>query len=174
LTAAAHASRSRSLDPTIVLPALVLLASLGVIGGALAFQHWGGLVPCELCLAERWPWYAAIPLAALGLAWRAPPVGRLMPAVFLLLFLGSAGLAFYHVGVEQHVFAGPTACTAGKLTGSIEEMKRQLLGTPAVLCDEVQWSLFGISLAGFNLILSIALAGAAGWAWRHIRRGETP
>ena len=67
--------------------------------------------------------------------------------------------AFYHVGVEQHWFAGPSACTAGSGSAmTLEEMKRQILGTAPVLCDRVQWSLFGVSLAGWNLLASLAMA----------------
>ena len=144
----------------------VLVLSLAVIGGALFFQYARGLVPCELCLAERWPWYAAIPLGAIGLAWTPRRWPRGVALLFGLVFLGSAALAFYHVGVEKHFLPGPTACTAAALGGgSIEDMTRALLETPEVLCDEVQWSLFGISLAGFNLILSLIAVAAALRNW---------
>ncbi|HLY55084.1 MAG TPA: disulfide bond formation protein B [Stellaceae bacterium] len=166
---AARSPRLLPLHPAAELSLAILVLSLAVIGGALAFQYWGGLVPCELCLAQRWPWYGAIPLAALFLA-RRPP-GVIAPALFALIFLGSAGLAFYHAGVEQHVFAGPTACTAPKLTGSIEEMTKALMATPNVLCDQVQWSLFGISLAGWNLAASLVAVALSARAWWRIARG---
>ena len=166
---AARTSRLLPLHPATELSLVILVLSLAIIGGALAFEHWGGLVPCELCLAQRWPWYGAIPLAALFLLWRPP--GVVVPALFALIFLGSAGLAFYHVGVEQHVFAGPTACTAPKLTGSIEDMTRALMATPNVVCDQVQWSLFGISLAGWNLVASLGAVALSARAWQRIARG---
>ena len=137
----------------------VLVASVVVLGAALLSQYWGGLDPCELCLLERWPWWAAIAISAL--AWLIS--GRLalaIPAILLtVVFLISAGIAFYHVGVEQHWFAGPSACTAsGTAATSIDALRAQLLGKQAVMCDEVQWSLFGVSLAGWNFLASLALA----------------
>jgi disulfide bond formation protein DsbB len=138
----------------------VLVASVLALGAALGSQYWGGLAPCELCLVERWPWRAAIAIALI--AWlvggRAP---LSIPAVLLaIVFLISSGIAFYHVGVEQHWFAGPSACTAsGGAATSIDELRAQLLGKQPVMCDEVQWSLFGISLAGWNLLASLAVGG---------------
>jgi len=138
---------------------IVLAASVLVLGAALLAQYWGGLTPCELCLTERWPWWAAIALAAS--AWLAGP--RLAPAILALVlavvFIVGAVLGFYHVGVEQHWFAGPSACTAsGTAATSVDALRAQLLGKQPVMCDEVQWSLFGISLAGWNFLASLALA----------------
>jgi disulfide bond formation protein DsbB len=139
---------------------LALLGSAAVIAGALLFQYVGGLAPCELCLYERWPYYAAMPLAAvlLPLARRRKAAvggGLLLAAVFA----GSAALGFYHVGVEQHWFAGPAACTgAGKTANTIEQLRAQLLHQQPVQCDQPQWALFGVTLAGWNLLASMALA----------------
>jgi disulfide bond formation protein DsbB len=137
----------------------VFVASALVLGAALLSQYWGGLAPCELCLKERWPWDAALLIAALCflLSGRVPvgwPAG-----VLALIFAAGAALAFYHVGVEQHWFAGPSSCTTDA-TGAqtIDDLKKQLLATEPVLCDQVQWSLFGVSLAGFNLIASAVMA----------------
>ncbi len=95
-------------------PIFVLAASAVVLGGALLSQYWGGLAPCELCLKERWPWTAAIVISFVATMTGSR---RALPRVALLLALvfavGSA-LAFYHVGVEQHWFAGPSACTASR------------------------------------------------------------
>ncbi len=86
------------------------------------------------------------------------------------MFLVGAGIAFYHVGVEQHWFAGPTACTAGGGGAtSVDALRAQLLGTKAVMADEVQWSLFGISLAGWNLLASLAMAGFCAMTARRCR-----
>jgi disulfide bond formation protein DsbB len=141
---------------------LILLGSVAVIGGAWLFQLVGGLAPCELCLYERWPDYAAIPVAAALCLPRATRRvgGRLGAAVLLILFIASSALAFYHVGVEQHWFAGPTACTGGggPAPRSIEELQKQLLGQQPVQCDQPQWSLFGVTLAGANLLASLVLA----------------
>jgi disulfide bond formation protein DsbB len=134
---------------------LLLVASAAVVGGALLFQYVGGLEPCELCLYQRWPYYAVI--VATGVALLSGG-DRAMGAVVTLcglLFAASAVLAFYHVGVEHHWFAGPSACT-GSATGasSIEALKAQLLARQPVNCDEPAWRLFGISLAGWNFVAS--------------------
>ncbi len=137
----------------------VLAASAAVLGAALLSQYWGGLDPCELCLLERWPWWIAIAIAAAS--WLiGNRLALQIPAILLaLIFLGSAAVAFYHVGVEQHWFAGPTACTAsGAAANSVDALRAQLLGKQPVMCDEVQWSLFGVSLAGWNLVASLGLA----------------
>jgi disulfide bond formation protein DsbB len=151
-------------------PAFVLIASVIVLGAALLSQYWGGLAPCELCLKERWPWAAAIAIAAvatLGGSRRAlPRVALLLNAVFVA---GSA-LAFYHVGVERHWFAGPIACTAPAGTAdTLEALRAQLLHQLPVRCDQPAWSLWGISLAGWNLVASLAMAGicfAVFWQFR--------
>ena len=144
----------------------VFVPSMLVIAGALFFQYGVGLVPCELCLLERWPWYAAIAISAALLVLRRPEAVWVAPMVFAALFLASSGLAFYHVGVEQHVFAGPDACAAPALGGgSADDLLKKLQATPVVRCDEPQWSLFGVSLAGFNLLASVLMLALilAGW-----------
>jgi disulfide bond formation protein DsbB len=149
--------------------ALALMASLVVLGAALLSQYWGGLIPCELCLLERWPWRVAIVAAAL--LWLASDRVPFTAAalVLALVFFVSAGLGFYHVGVEQHWFQGPTACTAspGITATTVEELRQQLEGVKPVMCDQVQWALFGISLAGWNMIASLIMAAfcAASAAW---------
>jgi len=158
----------------------VLIASALVLGTALLSQYWGGLVPCELCLLQRWPWAAAIVVSLVlvlvgeraRLDWVALVLG--------LVFATSVVFAFYHVGVEQHWFAGPSACTAasGGAT-TLEQMKQQILGTAPVLCDRPAWTLFGVSLAGWNLLASLIMTGCcvgallhARGAWRHARAGN--
>jgi disulfide bond formation protein DsbB len=159
----------------------VLAASAIVLGTALLSQYWGGLAPCELCLMQRWPWTVAIVISLVvvlvgeraGLAW--------VPLLLGLVFAVSVVMAFYHVGVEQHWFAGPTACTAsegGAIT--LEQMKQQILGTAPVLCDRPAWTLVGVSLAGWNLLASLIMTGCCIAAWlqargflarRDVRRG---
>jgi len=142
-----------------VFAAFVLAAAVAVLGAALLSQYWGGLTPCELCLLQRWPWAAAIVVAIVvllvgdraPLAWVAP--------VFGVVFAVSAAFAFYHVGVEQHWFAGPSVCTASGAghAKTLEEMKRLILNSAPVQCDQVQWSLFDVSMAGWNLVASLAM-----------------
>ncbi len=149
----------------------VLIASAIVLGSALMSQYWGGLAPCELCLLQRWPWAAAILVALVALVAGSRPALPWVALVLAIVFALSVGFAFYHVGVEQHWFAGPSACTAsggGALT--LEEMKRQIIGTAPVLCDRVQWSLFGVSLAGWNLLASLGMAGVCAVVFARTRR----
>jgi len=141
----------------------VLMASTIVLGTALMSQYWGGLAPCELCLLQRWPWAAAILIALVALVAGGRQALPWVALVLALVFALGVAFAFYHVGVEQKWFAGPTACTAsspGGATGALtlEEMKRQILGTAPVRCDQAQWSLFGVSLAGWNLLASLGMA----------------
>ncbi|MBV9554101.1 MAG: disulfide bond formation protein B [Alphaproteobacteria bacterium] len=150
--------------------AIVLAASLGVLGVAMASQYWGGLSPCELCLLQRWPWRVAIIVSAIALAAGERHPMSLIAVLLGLVFLAGAGLAFYHVGVEQHWFAGPTACTAGGAdAGNVDALRAQLIGKQPVLCDQVQWSLVGISLAGWNLLASLGMAAFCIAAARHRR-----
>jgi disulfide bond formation protein DsbB len=138
----------------------VLVASAVVLGGAFLSQYWGGLAPCELCLLQRWPWGAAIVIAMIAIMVGNQPA---LPWVSLLLaavFAVGSALAFYHVGVEQHWFAGPSACSAAATSAdTVEALKAQILRQQPVRCDEVAGSLWGISLAGWNLLASLMMLG---------------
>jgi disulfide bond formation protein DsbB len=156
----------------------VLIVSAIVLGAALTSQYWGGLAPCELCLLQRWPWSAAIVIALVALV--AGSRGALPWVALALGIVFALGVvfAFYHVGVEQHWFAGPSACTAGapgSPTGAmtLDEMKRQILGTAPVLCDRVQWALFGVSLAGWNLVASLGMAAICAAVFARTRRSRS-
>src|ERR1700732_102985 len=158
---------------TRAFPAFVLAASAVALGGALVSQHWGGLAPCELCLMQRWPWGVAIVISFVAtmvgsrgaLPWGAAALGAAAA-------VGSA-LAFYHVGVEQHWFAGPTACSgAATAADTVEALKAQILRQQPVRCDEVAWSLWGVSLAGWNLLASLVMAGVCLVAFLRSRRGS--
>ncbi len=145
----------------------VLVMSAIVLGAALFSQYWGGLAPCELCILQRWPWAMAITISIVALF-----VGhrRSLPWVALVLglvFLVSAGFAFYHLGVEQHWFAGPSACTPSTAAPTtLEEMRQRILNAQVVRCDQPQWSLFGVSLAGLNLLASLVMAAICAVAFR--------
>jgi disulfide bond formation protein DsbB len=146
---------------------LIFAAAAVVLGAAWLFQLVGGLSPCELCLYERWPYYAALVLALLALAFPAPGIPRAGVALLGALFLASAGLGFYHAGIEQHWFPGPASCTSsGSAAESFEQFKAQILGQKTVMCDQIQWSVFGLSLAALNAIASAAIAGFAFWSLR--------
>jgi disulfide bond formation protein DsbB len=138
---------------------LILLATLGsvaLLGGAFAFQYLGGMPPCKMCLWQRWPHAAAIAIGILGFA-----TGRRELAFLgFLAALTTAGIGVYHAGVEQMWWQGPTTCTSGPISGlSANDLLNQIMNAPVVRCDEIAWSLFGISMAAWNAILSFILAG---------------
>lgn len=155
-----------------LLVTLLLLASAAIVGSALLSQYVGGLQPCELCLYERWPYYAAIVATAVALLSGGDRAMQVVIALCALFFVASTALAFYHVGVEQHWFAGPSACTGSVIgANSIEALKAQLLARQPVSCDTPSWTFLGVSLAGLNLVASALLAVACVVAvLRHGRR----
>lgn len=147
-------------------PLWLLIAGVSVLGGALAFQYLGGLRPCVLCLYQRWPWGVVIALAALALvAHRAPAVrAGLVMLAGLTLWVGAA-IAGFHVGVEQGWWQGTAECGAQALNlDDVAALTDQLMATPLVRCDEVAWQMLGISMAGYNAIISIGLGGLALYA----------
>jgi disulfide bond formation protein DsbB len=142
-----------------------------VLGTALLSQYWGRLQPCELCLLQRWPWAAAIAIALVALLAGGRAALPWVALAFAGVFAVGVVFAFYHVGVEQQWFAGPSACTSsGAGAATLEDMKRQILGTTPVLCDKVQWSLLGVSLAGWNLLASLVMAAICGVVFARTRR----
>ena len=145
-------------EPTRWFPALILVASAVVLGAALASQHWGGLAPCELCLMQRWPWAVAIVISFVSTMVGSRPALPWVALLLAVVFVISSGFAFYHVGVEQHWFAGPSACSgAATAADTLEALKAQILHQQPVRCDEIAWSLWGISLAGWNFIASLII-----------------
>jgi len=139
--------------------AILFAASALVLGIALLSQFVGGLQPCELCLYERWPYDAILVLTALGLASGRSSLRSAALILAALIFVASSALAFYHVGIEQHWIAGPTACTGDLQASSPEALLEKLQGREPVQCDQVQWSFHGLSLAGLNFAVSLALLG---------------
>lgn len=149
---------------------LVLALSAATVGTALASQHWGGLQPCMLCLYERWPYYAAAALTLLAAFAGDRATTPWVLALCALIYAGGAVLAFYHVGVEQHWFQGPTTCSgAAAAADSVEALKAQILGQKPVRCDEIPWSLFGISLAGWNFLVQLGLVAVCLYAFQRLR-----
>lgn len=144
--------------------AIVLLGSLTVIGGAWGFQLIGNLPPCPLCLEQRWSWYVAIPVLLLALALtRSDPDGRLIRgllAVSGVIILAGGALAAYHAGIEWGWWQGPTACS-GAVGLDTSAGLPNLSNAVVIRCDEAAWRLFGISLAGYNALISAALAALA-------------
>jgi disulfide bond formation protein DsbB len=160
------------------LPSLLgLLAasgSLALLGGAYFFQYVIGLAPCEMCLWQRWPHMVVIAAGLGALACYKSP--RLAGGLLLVAILGlatTAAIGLFHAGVELRWWQGPQACSGTIPTGlSPEELRKALFSAKMIRCDAVAWSLFGISMAGWNAILSALLAiglasGATRWMKAH-------
>ena len=130
--------------------------SAALLLGALAFQHIGGLAPCTLCIWQRWPHLAAVVIGVLALAVRGP-VG---PVLGALAVLASAGIGGFHLGVEQGWWAGLASCSAGSIAGisTADLLNPEVAVAAPVRCDQVAWSLAGLSMAGWNMVLSVGLA----------------
>ena len=135
---------------------LAMAGSLAVLGGAFAFQYIGGLAPCHLCLLQRWPHGAAV---AIGLLALAIP-GRLLPLAGAAAALTTAGIGIYHTGVERLWWAGPTSCSAGSIAGlDVKDLlDPSIVVAPVVRCDEVAWQMLGLSMASWNVVVSLGLA----------------
>ena len=151
---------------------LVFLAGTGVISMALASEIWGGLVPCALCLQQRWPYYIALPV--IGLVGLLRP---LMPsaerfftawiAIAALIFLVGAGLAAYHMGVEYKWWEGPAECGGGAaMAANTQALLDSLNSQKLVRCDEAAFRLFGVSMAGYNFLASLGLAALCYFGFR--------
>lgn len=154
---------------------LLALGSAALLGGAYAFQYWGGLAPCVLCLWQRKPHMAVIVLGVLAAlaAGRRLPWTALMALAVLALWIG-AGIGVFHAGVEQKWWQGTSECgalDAGTAT-SAEEMLRQIMEAPVVRCDEIAWQMWGLSMAGWNALASVLL-GCFGLL-AILRRGRQP
>jgi disulfide bond formation protein DsbB len=151
--------------------ALVITAiAAATLAGAWFFQLVLDIRPCPLCLEQRYAYYLAIPLAALTAfaASRDAPRGVLLAGLVILAAatLGNAVLATYHAGVEWHLWQGPTDCTGpiGNL-GNAGNLLERLDTVKVVRCDEVQWKFLGLSLAGYNVLISLLLAAIAAWGF---------
>ena len=145
----------------LFLPFLLVLTGAGALAGALISQYWGGLQPCILCVYQRWPHGIAAILGLLALLPLARGYRRLVLTLGGVTLLIGAGIALFHVGVEQHWWAGTASCGSPVAQPqSIEDLRRALLAAPVVRCDVPAWSLFGISMAGYNLLLSLLVGGA--------------
>ncbi len=142
--------------------ALVLVGSAALLGGALAFQYLGHLAPCEMCLWQRWPHVAALGLGLVAWALRS---NRAVVALAALAVLVTAGIGYFHAGVEYHWWAGPQACTANGLAAG-PDFITAALATPMIRCDAAAWTLFGISMAGYNALFSTVIGGVALWLVR--------
>ena len=154
--------RELNMAPAAFARIVTLLLPMALLGGAMGSQYLGGLHPCEMCYWQRWPHGAAILLALL--AFTSPAESRNARALTLLAALAiaiSGAIGVYHAGVEAKIFQGFTQCTALPGKGlSTADLLKAITHAPLVRCDQVQFRFLGISMAGWNAILSLSGAAA--------------
>ena len=138
------------------LTALAAGGSAALLLGAFAFQYLGGLAPCKMCIWQRYPHAVAIMIGAIAVF---VPLPALL-ALGALAAVTTAGIGGYHVGVEQGWWQGPTSCT-GAAVGELDAtaLFDQIMAAPLVRCDDIAWQFAGLSMAGWNMVISLALAG---------------
>jgi disulfide bond formation protein DsbB len=155
-------------NPALMAALAITAIAAATLAGAWFFQLVLDIQPCELCLEQRYAYYLVVPLGALvaiAAARDAPRAALVVGlAIVALATLGNSGLAAYHAGVEWGFWQGPTACTGpiGNL-GSAGNLLERLDTVKVVRCDEVQWKFLGLSLAGYNVLISLLMAAIAAW-----------
>ena len=166
-TAATSPARDDA-NPALTAALAITVIAAATLAGAWFFQLVLDIRPCPLCLEQRYAYYLAIPLGALTAlaAGRNAPRAVMLAGLVLLALaaLGNAGLGIYHAGVEWGFWQGPTDCTGpvGNL-GSAGDLLKRLDTVKVIRCDEVQWRFLGLSLAGYNVLISLLMAAIAAW-----------
>jgi disulfide bond formation protein DsbB len=176
--ATAKPLHARDTDPALAAALAITAIAAATLAGAWFFQLVLDIRPCPLCLEQRYAYYLAVPLGAL-VAWaaarhapRAVIIAGLV--VLALAALANAWLGGYHAGVEWGFWQGPTECSgpvldlgrAGSLFDNLDKVK-------VIRCDEVQWRFLGLSLAGYNVLISLAMAALAIWGIARSKRGTS-
>ncbi|MBR0708233.1 disulfide bond formation protein B [Bradyrhizobium liaoningense] len=169
-SAAIPAFKPAAANPALAASLAVTLIAAATIAGAWFFQLVLEILPCPLCLEQRYAYYLAIPLGALtALAARAGAPRPLLLAglaILALATLANAGLGTYHSGVEWGFWKGPTDCSGPVVNlGSAADLLSKLDTVKVVRCDEVQWRFLGLSLAGYNVLISLLMAAIAAWGF---------
>jgi len=163
-------------SPALIAALAITVIAAATLAGAWFFQLVLDIRPCPLCLEQRYAYYLAVPLGALTAlaAGRDAPRSVLLAglAILAVATFGNAVLGTYHAGVEWGFWQGPTDCTGpiGNL-GSAGSLLERLDTVKVIRCDEVQWRFLGLSLAGYNVLISLLMAAIAAWGIRSIKRG---
>lgn len=155
-------------EPPRTAAAIVAIVGLATIGGFFFFQYVLGYPPCPLCYEQRHAFYFSVPLAALlWLGAHHGASGKVMIAGFAVIALAmlyNAGLGAYHAGIEWKFWPGPQDCSGPvNPVGTTTDLLKSLQSIRVVRCDEAAWRFLGISLAGYNVFISLGLAAVAGW-----------
>ncbi len=141
---------------------LAFLIPTGLITGAYLSQYVGGLYPCEMCWWQRYPHFAAIPVAVLAFFVRNPGMRIALVALAAFAILTSGLIGGFHAGVEYQWWEGITKCTS-TVAGTGDDYLKSIMNAPLIRCDVAQWTLGGISLAGYNFLLSTGSAVTILW-----------
>jgi len=137
---------------------LATAGSLFALASAYAFQYLGGLAPCHLCWLQRYPHFSALGIGAFALMIRAPWMARVLALAGGAAAGTTAAIGAYHTGVERHWWPGPTTCTSGSIANiSAKDLLAQIQAAPVVKCDQVAWEMLTLSMASWNMILSLGL-----------------
>lgn len=155
-------------------PLAAACASAAMLAAAHAFESFGGLAPCHLCFYQRDVYWTALSVGILGFAlgyMRLAWAGRTANLLLALIFLAGCGIAAYHAGVEWKWWPGPASCTGGGGGVNAGDLSAFLNGAKTKIpqCDEAAWRMLGISMAGYNAVISLALAGLSAIAARKER-----
>ena len=169
-SAAVPAFKPAATSPALAASLAVTLIAAATIAGAWFFQLVLEILPCPLCLEQRYAYYLVIPVGALtALAARSGAPRPLLLAGLALLVLATlanAGLGTYHSGVEWGFWKGPTDCSGPVINlGNAADLLSKLDTVKVVRCDEVQWRFLGLSLAGYNVLISLLMAAIAAWGF---------
>jgi disulfide bond formation protein DsbB len=168
VTAVTSPSASSGANPALTAAVAVAVVAVATIAGAWFFQLVLDIRPCPLCLEQRYAYYFLIPAAVLVAiaAGRGAPRGVLVAglAILALAALGNAVLGGYHAGVEWKFWQGPTDCSGPMVDlGKAGSLLERLDTVKVIRCDEVQWRFLGLSLAGYNVLISLLMAATALW-----------
>ena len=164
-TSALRRAAGQAQQPALIAAVAIAAVAAATVAGAWFFQLVLDIVPCPMCLEQRFAYYAIIPLAvlvAIGARVGAPRAALLVGlAVIALAALGNSAFGAYHAGVEWNFWPGPTSCTGSALNIGGGSLLDQLDKVKVVPCDVVQWRFLGISLAGYNALISLVMAALA-------------
>lgn len=145
---------------------MLAFACAGALMAAYIAEYHFGLLPCELCLWQRPPFYAVTLLGLVGFCWPHVKAQQWLLGLCGVILLGNAGLAFFHTGVEQKWWAGLEACGSSEIDAgaSLEDLRAQILSAPLIRCDTPAWEFHGLTMASLNVVFCVSLAILAFYA----------
>ncbi|MGB0749416.1 MAG: disulfide bond formation protein B [Magnetospiraceae bacterium] len=154
--------------------ALLLALCAAALAGAFSAEHLFGIEPCVLCIYQRIPYAVVGALCLIGLVWTGGANWQwLILGLCAFGFLAESGIAIFHMGVEQHWWDGTAECAGSIPVGlSIDELRDMLTQAPPVRCDEIRWTLLGLSVTVYNTVIGLSAAAVAGMAAVLAKRGR--